>query len=127
MTLSSVFSFSSSHSLSELPSDVHRGGSGGPGKENDDAALVLTSGLGGMTDTTTGDNLGPASSRAPFPASSLHCTFLVPLMGFFSLSDTLLYGCDAILERSDLRGERSGWREFIDADKFTPEDDDRLE
>jgi hypothetical protein len=72
LTLSSVFSFSSSHSLSEPPRDVHRGG--GVGADEDELVLELVSfgGLAGIIVTAIGGGLGPASSKSPCPASSRH-------------------------------------------------------
>jgi len=122
LTLSSVFSFSSSHSLSEPPRDVHRGG----GADNEPMLeLMPPGGLAGIMVTATGASFWPASSKSPCPASSLHWTFLHPLAGFFSLSETLRYGCE-MLDRNDFRGERMGRRDS-DTERLAPKADDRRE
>ena len=94
LKLSSVFSFSSSHSLSEPAKEGARCGVAPlPAlelvlDEVEDAALaVSTAGLAGMT-VTVGFICILLSTRSPCPASSLHCTFFAA--PFLSLSETRL-------------------------------------
>ena len=72
LTLSSVFSFSSSHSLSEPPRDVHLEERVGADEDEPMVELVSFGGLAGIMVTATGGGLGPASSNSPCPASSRH-------------------------------------------------------
>jgi hypothetical protein len=86
LTLSSVFSFSSSHSLSEPPSDIALAKTD---VEPETSAGVMVTATGAEIDVDAkASNFDPPSSRFPCPASSRHCTFLAFFFSF-SLSDAL--------------------------------------